>query len=438
MKKVKWLTTVLVVASIALGIIGCSSPSGPDNGGTQQDGPNGGNPGEQTGDKPGEQPEVHEHTFAEEWKTDENSHWKECECGAKKDFEEHTVTWNVTTEPKTNTEGRNERTCSNCGYAVDSVELQPAPEGFRFVKGATVTGTLPAWLDESVYHGHKGVFIEGRTVTLSDFYMGKYEVTQKEYASVMAGQKVPVNGTEYVLESNPSSCTKDSEKYTLFSGDVQEKRPVEDVTWYDAVWYCNALSEKEDLTKAYNIEVKTVESNHITAANVTLNKNATGYRLPTEAEWEYAARGGDPTAADWNYLFSGADTAKGVSYDNDKNAGLDSVGWYSYNDITGITGDSNVMLKDSGIGTHQVGKKAPNRLGLYDMSGNVDEWCYDLHEQITTTTPADGATSGSSRVFRGGCWYYGASDASVSDRGSNNPYSRRRSKGFRVVCPSSK
>ncbi|MBO5481977.1 MAG: formylglycine-generating enzyme family protein [Spirochaetaceae bacterium] len=292
-------------------------------------------------------------------------------------------------------------------------------------------GGFPAWVDVSSIDYYEGGFIKDRTVC--DFYMGKYEVTQEEYASVMTGQKVIVYGKEYELESNPSYCTKDSTEYTLFSGDVQEKRPVEGVSWYDAVWYCNALSEKEGLTKAYNIEVTEIEQAwgktgySIYEATVALNANATGYRLPTSAEWEYAARGGEPTVADWFYVFSGADTAEGVSYDNKKNAGLDSVGWYCYNSITGITEDFNAAGSVSGKGTHQVGKKAPNRLGLYDMSGNVGEWCYNDHW-----------VSAPSREIRGGGWRLPADYASVFDNSVGSaPFNRFDEWGFRVVRPNS-
>ena len=371
---------------------------------------------------------LHEHKFAKEWNYDGIHHWKDAACEHTEvsgEKAEHTFVYLNVWEDGVY---RNKKVCNVCKYSP-----------FVWVQGDSIVGA-------KYTDNYEGVFIEGRTVTLSDFYMGKYEVTQYEYASVMAGQKITVDGVDYELESNPSYCTEGSTSYTLFEGDEQGKRPVEGVTWYDAVWYCNALSARDELTPAYNIVVTKVEQVNgkgysISDAEVTVNEGATGYRLPTEAEWEYAARGGAPAVVDWNYTFSGADKAAGTQYSDSKNRGLDTVGWYWYNTVTGTTGDTNFTSGKQGYGTHQVGKKAANRLGIYDMSGNVFEWCYDWYSSTINTgkeTDPQGATSGSKRVRRGGTWSNTAGSCVVSYRHYDYASNRSFLLGFRVVCPSSK
>lgn len=251
----------------------------------------------------------------------------------------------------------------------------------------------------------EGVFIDGRTVTLGNFWMGIYEVTQAEYESVMKNQTVEIAEEEYVLNSNPSKNTEQN----LATNEVQKNRPVENISWYDAVYYCNALSNKTGKKCAYKIEIEEIDrTGSITSAQVELDITANGYRLPTEAEWEFAARGGGLVAAtDWYYNYSGSNK-------------IDSVCWDNFN---------------SSKKSHQVGLKYPNRLGLYDMSGNVAEWCHDFYHSISPTeeTNPTGTLHGNFKVFRGGSFSSSSEDCTVSKRDFTEPASTSKKIGFRVV-----
>ena len=154
------------------------------------------------------------------------------------------------------------------------------------------------------------------------------------------------------------------------------------------------MSVMEGLTSAYTIENRTPATGYpITSAAVTVNWNATGYRLPTEAEWEYACRAGTTTAY------------------NTGNTISDNTGWY----------DANSKSR-----THEVGLKPPNAWGLYDMHGNVWEWCWDWYGSYASGAQTDptGAASGSYRVIRGGCWYNFGQDLRSAFRFNNFPYGR--------------
>jgi formylglycine-generating enzyme required for sulfatase activity len=238
---------------------------------------------------------------------------------------------------------------------------RPVPADMVRVEGGTFQmGSTDGDSDEKPVH----------SVTVKSFYMGKYEVTQKEWVEIMG--------------TNPS----------YFKGD---NLPVETVTWHEVIEYCNKRSLKEGLTPAYRGS----------GDSITCNFSASGYRLPTEAEWEYAAKGGDK-----DYLT--------LTYAGSNN--VDAVGWYTDN---------------SGGRTHPVGTKQPNSLGLYDMSGNVWEWCWDWKGDYPASARTDptGPASGSYRVLRGGSWYNYARNLRSAFRNFDTPSYRHGDYGFRLVRP---
>ncbi len=334
----------------------------------------------------------HAHTY--EWTSDEKSHWYACVCGEKKDESEHNFgIWKVTTEPTATTEGTSKRVCDICNFE-ETKQIIPIPEGFVLVEAGTFQmGSNEGYSDNQPVH----------EVTITKpFYMGKYEVTQAEYEKYCS----------YTGNDSPDSSYGYGDNYPAYY-----------LSWYDALVYCNKRSMAEGLTPCYSIRASTdpndwgdvpISWNDNTWDAVECNWNANGYRLPTEAEWEYVARAGDNTVDALTY--------SGTSDVNE----LGDYAWY----------EDNLYST-----THEVGTKLPNAYGLYDMSGNVWEWCWNWFTASYDTekeggSDPTGTSAGSLRVYRGGSWNYDSDNCAVSYRGNNAPHFRYLY-GFRVVRPSS-
>ena len=341
------------------------------------------------------------HAYSKDWTSNATDHWHAATCGhttevsgkAKHTFGDWIVTKAATKEAK----GSKERVCTVCNYK-EVVDIAKIPENFVLIPAGTFQmGSEKGNDDNKPVHQV--------TITKS-FYMGKYEVTQAEY------EKYCSYGS-----SSPSSDKGDGDNYPAYY-----------VSWYDALVYCNKRSMAEGLTPCYSINGITDPSKWGTVPTsddstwnaVVCNWNANGYRLPTEAEWEYAARARDNTVDSLTY-----------SGTSDVNK-LGEYAWYFSN--------------QTNINTHEVGTKKANGFGLYDMSGNVSEWCWNMSTNsydAKTEGGSDptGSSAGSARVYRvyrGGGWSNYSDYCAVSCRYGCIPGIRFDFFGFRVVRSSSK
>jgi len=272
--------------------------------------------------------------------------------------------------------------------AVGAETDPPIPVNFVYVPAGTFTmgDTRGGGLSDE---------LPTHSVSLNSFYMDMYPVTQAEYVAIIG--------------SNPATGPGVGDDY-----------PVYLANWYSAIKYCNLRSMAEELSPCYTISGYTDPANWGEIPDfyndvwdaVICNWNANGYRLPTEAEWEYAARGASNNP---DYLYSGSDI-------------IDAVAWYDGN---------NSPWGSPLYGSKPVGTKAANALDIYDMSGNIWEWCWDWYSSSYYSSSPDSnptglASGGDYRVLRGGSWSDDAYYCRIAVRNNSSPYGISVSSGFRL------
>ncbi|HEY9154615.1 MAG TPA: formylglycine-generating enzyme family protein [Opitutaceae bacterium] len=259
------------------------------------------------------------------------------------------------------------------------------------VEGGTFKNTKSNYYQKSMVANS----LIGRIMAVKSFYIGKYEVTQKEWTEMMG--------------HNPSKF-------------IGESLPVESVSWYDCIEYCNRRSAKEGLTPYYTVDKTRRDPANKSEVDdikwiVKINEGANGYRLPTEAEWEYAAEGGQKSE---NFLYSGSDD-------------IEKVAWFWTNSgdkpLNGFWSWPRIQQNHNQPKT--VGAKASNELGLFDMSGNVREWCWNWYAD----TPSFGnepKESSAGRVWRGGGWLGGDFCCASAFRAGYEASGKGPDQGFRI------